>query len=146
MPSQHRKSAMSARIRGRQCLTKRVHMKSWQWRWRRFLLHCILILLASAKKTHVIECQAHLPYSQINLKLNPHQQTYICLRNQSYLCKDLISVCFSLQFVTKNKRRRKQLAKKNCLVPKTLNGRSIKVQKQIKLKTLMRRSLPSAAH
>lgn len=125
MPSQHRKSTMSARIRGRQCLTERVHLKSWQWRWRRFLLQCILILLASAKN-HMLECQAHLTCSQINLELNPHQQTYVCLGNQSYLCKDLISVCFSLQFVTKNKRRQKQLVEKNCLVPKTLYGRSIK--------------------
>ena len=40
---------MSACIRSRQCLTKRVYMKSWRWRWRGFLLCRILILLPSTK-------------------------------------------------------------------------------------------------
>ena len=70
MPSQHRKPTMSACIRCRQCLAKRMHVEPRR-RWRRRLfLHCILILLPS-QPTFKNKQTGHKNHLSINLHNYP---------------------------------------------------------------------------
>lgn len=83
---------MSARIRGRQCLTKRVYMKSWRLRWRRFLLYRILILLASTK--HQINKFSSLYFTpfQINLHSDTAQRKLTFASGIRVTCANTSSV------------------------------------------------------